>query len=747
MSQAFHLDLFLEHLRRVEESTQSYRGMPDDTARRGEVNRAYNGILDASDALASYRALVARELLLADGRRRDVLERVLADKEALQCEDESDPFRPFWTKPWMFLQNVGLFPFRFASWLGRVKIRRDKDLLEKIAQHKALKLDLAEAKKRGLRPERLKGLEDQVARSRSAIEELSTHESTKRFATMENLVDWSIREREPPPPPPDAKDAPRADEIFARTRQVIARIRQLRESREENERHIHGLVDFLNDLPRAAYADVLLKERATLYQHILISVDHLVEELQLCRTLTATLDRARQRMESLFPFVSEKALSAWIHDPESKDLLAAVRRMLALLATLTGRSVAPNFEIEPPGRTLPGLLAGVSRVERSRSVRLRQWEERGGPLDSSEFEPLVDVPMKLVERIGEIRGLVVASFDETSSLFATIRSHFGTVSYRLANPVMVYRNQLDNARYDRLFLSGAVNRFFAWTIGGVWYRTIAAALALWSILRSAVRWVGYLTTRGKARQLRAQAEKILREFAEELEEMAGGVLLPGEARADHLLPGSGDGEPGPAPTARERPGVQDDVVELLRLFHELYVSNLTFGSTFLFDATMSKALMGALEEQERAILSQLRRIRLAFDRMEESLRREAEFYRRATSVYDAACASGDADRRRLSLGLVRLRERLIEAALDPARLGGILELAASPDPGPAKKGWGRTRKVADAKTLAELVWRTIGYFDSRAAVSPEIAKKVEVALAALSTGEIPELQRTTSSSS
>ena len=103
--------------------------------------------------------------------------------------------------------------------------------------------------------------------------------------------------------------------------------------------------------------------------------------------------------------------------------------------------------------------------------------------------------------------------------------------------------------------------------------------------------------------------------------MADGALLPSERTADHLQDGSG---PAPKPRAAAPPAkeMEKQVLDLLRLLHEIYATHLTFGSTFLFDRHRSRRMISDLGKIEGRVLDRLGEIRRTLEEHEQTARLE-----------------------------------------------------------------------------------------------------------------------------
>ncbi|MBI4617260.1 MAG: hypothetical protein HY720_26845 [Planctomycetes bacterium] len=700
MNQIFHLDVFLEHLDRVEESTRAFGTKTEDEAKRREANRAYNGILDALDAIKGYRTLVARNLLRLDAERRAAVAEIETQQADFQYDEEANPFRPFWTRPWAFFLNVGLFPLRLAGWLFRIRVRRERDVLERIQELQKKREALVQARESSAAGEEVARLAGEVETAERAVRGLLEKRANPRLAELEKL---DLPAPTAGPAPAAGAGADEGPTIFERTREAIGRLRSLHERRQDGLAEIGQRRRIVAMLPKASQAETVLEETVAIYRTAVHLVDLLVEENQLSRTLATTLEQAAKRMEEIFPHVSEKALASWIHDEESRDLLASAREVLATLSLLTGRKISANFEVPPPRGTLPALLADRALVVRARETRRERWRKAGenpGVPTAREARSLGRSLEILALRTARVRERVAGEPERAGRLFASLRHHLGTVTYNVRSPWRAYRQHMDKVRWERRLTSGLLFVIVAWTIGALIAHAIGVLVALWAVTGNAFHWTLYLWTRSRARKLRAQTEKILREFAEEIEAMGEGRIVPGEERADHLLE---TGKKRAAPeTAAPPAGIEGGVGAYLASCHEIHVSHMTFASTLLFEKATAREMMKGLEGLEKRVEDELRAIRLSLEDLEKSLEAEAAFYHRAARTALEASGRQEPDRGRLALSLARLREGMLHSGLDAAALAPLLDAAAA-EPGEKRL----FRKTPDVGKLADLAWRAV----------------------------------------
>ena len=265
MSDSFHLDRCLALLDKIEEAGE---GNP------ASARVVHDALQDAGDALAAHATLLARDLLEHDGLRRELLERIERDRTELDYETMARPFRPFWTHPWMIVQNIGLFPFRVAGWLTYRRVREGEDVLEQMNTLRERRRSLQHARSRGASASEIRRLLEEKRGLEHRMAEVREERLAEEFD--------------------DLPEACLADGLV-RCRRAIGRLGELHDRRIDQQRRVERSRSQVRSLPRASYAELIYAENVSIYRRVLRIVEMLLEEVHLGQNVALFLTRTLQR--------------------------------------------------------------------------------------------------------------------------------------------------------------------------------------------------------------------------------------------------------------------------------------------------------------------------------------------------------------------------------------------------------------------------------------------------------------------
>ncbi len=670
MKPSFYLDLFQGHLARSIEAQRALGSSTGGADRGAALDGAYNALQEAADSINGHATTVARELVELDGERRKLLDRIETDEADFDFEEVAHPIEAFWKQPWNVFQNIGLFPLRLIEWVTRRRVPRHRDLIQSLAQ--------------GNGQGRLEHLQAQAAEVDRGVERVT-------------------RRR----PRPGRPDAPVPDLATAGAGRV-ERLRAGAERRWQTRQRIEISGERIAGMPQASDAEKIYAERVRGYGLVLSAIEGAVAEMDECRSIAEAIEATRRQMEERNPGLAEWRLSRIVTDDRSRRFLDSVRDLLGALARLTGHAPSPNVEVVAPGRALPGVLRVERRLPRARRARLGSWRTGRSRPDRRTARRLAHLREREADRLRVLRQGTVEDPAPFDRFFTQLRGLLGTITRRVRDPVALYFGWVDDyQRFLRRVLGNATEIALVGVLGGLVYRVVAAATAAAIGVLGLPWWIVYSWRGRRAQALRAEGEKVLREFAEEIVDMAGGLLVPGERMADHLLGRTSCRRAnGPAPSdPLFVAAIGREVQGLLADLHRVHSHHLSFTAPQV-DYSSSSRLTRGIDESERAVRARRAAIRQLLEDAEAACRGDA---RRLAAIAAAMSGFPEPSRDELLRDLLRLHETMVVAGLDPAAIEPLVGQAASAT---GRKRFLFWESGCDVSRLAQLVHRATSTLDS-----------------------------------